>query len=61
MSPEFENLYSKTGRPSIAPEKLLRTLLFQVRYTVRSERLLMEQRDYNRLFRWFVRVEINPF
>ncbi len=47
-------LYSSTGRPSIAPEKLLRTLLLQVLYTVRSERLLLEQLDYNLLFRWFV-------
>ena len=54
MSARFERLYSKTGRPSIAPEKLLRTLLLQVLYTVRSERLLMEQLDYNLLFRWFV-------
>ena len=51
LSPLFETLYSKTGRPSIAPEKLLRTLLLQVLYSVRSERLLMEQLDYNLLFR----------
>jgi transposase len=50
LSPLFESLYAKTGRPSIAPEKLLRTLLLQVLYTVRSERLLMEQLDYNLLF-----------
>jgi transposase len=53
MSPKFQSLYSKTGRPSIAPEKLLRTLLLQVLYMIRSERLLMEQLDYNLLFRWF--------
>lgn len=54
LSPEFERLYSRTGRPSIAPEKLLRALLLQALYTVRSERLLMEQLNYNLLFRWFV-------
>ncbi|MBI3448187.1 MAG: IS5 family transposase [Acidobacteria bacterium] len=54
LSPHFERLYSSTGRPSIPPEKLLRALLLQVLYTVRSERLLMEQLDYNLLFRWFV-------
>ena len=50
----FDALYSKTGRPSIPPEQLLRALLLQVLYTIRSERLLMEQLDYNLLFRWFV-------
>ena len=54
MSPLFEELYSHTGRPSIPPEKLLRALLLQVLYTIRSERMLMEQLDYNLLFRWFV-------
>jgi transposase len=54
LSPRFEGLYAKTGRPSIAPERLLRALLLQVLYTVRSERQLMEQLDYNLLFRWFV-------
>jgi len=54
LSPHFERLYSSTGRPSIPPEKLLRALLLQVLYTIRSERLLMEQLDYNLLFRWFV-------
>lgn len=54
LSPRFEELYSRLGRPSIAPEKLLRALLLQVLYTIRSERLLMEQLDYNLLFRWFV-------
>ena len=47
-------MYSHYGRPSIAPEKLLRALLLQVLYSVRSERLLMEQMGYNLLFRWFV-------
>jgi transposase len=59
LSPQFDGLYSRVGRPSIAPEKLLRTLLLQVLYTVRSERLLMEQLDYNLLFRWFVGLEMD--
>jgi transposase len=54
LSPQFGRLYAKVGRPSIAPERLLRALLLQVLYSVRSERLLMEQLDYNLLFRWFV-------
>jgi transposase len=54
VSPLFEGLYSRIGRPSIPPEKLLRALLLQVLYTIRSERLLMEQLDYNLLLRWFV-------
>ena len=54
MSPRFAKLYADTGRPSIPPERLLRALLLQILYTVRSERLLMEQLDYNLLFRWFV-------
>jgi transposase len=54
MSPRFAKLYSDVGRPSIAPERLLRALLLQIFYSVRSERLLMEQLDYNLLFRWFV-------
>ena len=54
LSPRFDQLYSKVGRPSIPPEHLLRALLLQVLYSVRSERLLMEQLDYNLLFRWFV-------
>jgi transposase len=54
LSPQFDRSYSHTGRPSIAPEQLLRALLLQVLYTVRSERLLMEQLDYNLFFRWFV-------
>ena len=48
-----------SGRPSIAPEKLLRALLLQMLYTVRSERLLMEQLDYNFLFRWFVGLSLD--
>lgn len=54
LSREFDRMYSDMGRPSIAPEKLLRALLLQILYTVRSERMLMEQLDYNLLFRWFV-------
>jgi transposase len=59
LGPRFEALYASNGRPSIAPEKLLRALLLQVLYTVRSERLLMEQLDYNFLFRWFVGLRID--
>jgi len=59
LSPLFESLYSRFGRPSIAPEKLLRALLVQVLYTVRSERMLMEQLDYNLLFRWFVGLSMD--
>jgi transposase len=54
MSREFDRLYAKVGRPSIPPERLLRAQLLQVFYSIRSERLLMEQLDYNILFRWFV-------
>jgi transposase len=54
LSPAFDQLYAQIGRPSIAPEKLLRALLLQALYSVRSERQLMEQLDYNLLFRWFV-------
>ena len=59
MSKEFDRLYSEVGRPSIPPERLLRALLLQVFYSIRSERLLMEQLDYNLLFRWFVGLEID--
>src|SRR5262245_3766811 len=59
LSPEFDALYSRLGRPSIPPEKLLRALLLQALYTVRSERMLMEQLDYNLLFRWFVGLNID--
>ena len=54
----FEALYARRGRPSIPPERLLRALLLQVLYSIRSERQLMEQLDYNLLFRWF--VGLNP-
>ena len=59
LSPTLEKLYAKTGRPSIAPEKLLRALLLQVRYSLRSERLLMEELQYNLLFRWFVGLDLD--
>ena len=59
LSPDFERLYSRTGRPSIAPEKLLRALLLQAFCTIRSERQLMEQLDYNLLFRWFVGLSMD--
>lgn len=54
LSPRFGTLYVQFGRPSIPPEKLLRALLLQALYTIRSERQLIEQIDYNLLFRWFV-------
>jgi transposase len=59
LSPRFARMYSKSGRPSIAPEKLLRALLLQVLYTIRSERQLMEQLDYNILYRWFVGLDMD--
>ena len=59
LSPRFEALYAERGRPSIPPEQLLRALLLQVLYTVRSERQLMEQLDYNLLFRWFVGLALD--
>lgn len=59
MSAEIAPLYADTGRPSIAPEKLFRALLLQILYSVRSERLLVEQLDYNLLFRWFVGLSID--
>ena len=59
MSPQFQKLYSDVGRPSIAPERLLRSLLLQVFYSVRSEPMLIEQLQYNLLFRWFVGMEMD--
>jgi transposase len=59
MSREFAGLYATVGRPSIPPERLLRAQLLQIFYSIRSERLLMEQLDYNLLFRWFVGMEID--
>jgi len=59
LSPRFDRLYSTTGRPSISPEKLLRALLLQMLYSIRSERLLMEELDYNILYRWFVGLSLD--
>src|SRR3954449_10297941 len=59
MSERFDAMYAKTGRPSIAPEKLLRAQLIQMLYSVRSERLLMEEIDYSLLFRWFVGMNLD--
>lgn len=59
LSPRFDELYSVLGRPSIPPEQLLRALLLQTLYTVRSERLLMEEIDYSILFRWFVGLSLD--
>jgi transposase len=59
LSPEFDKMYSKVGRPSIPPEHLLRALLLQMLYSVRSERLLMEELDYNILYRWFVGLRLD--
>jgi transposase len=59
LSGRFEKLYADTGRPSIPPEQLLGSLLVQILYTIRSERLLMEQLEYNLLFRWFVGLSMD--
>jgi transposase len=59
LSPQFHKMYSKVGRPSIPPEQLLRAQLLQMLYSVRSERLLMEEMDYNILFRWFVGLNLD--
>src|SRR5207248_10864552 len=59
LSPLFARMYSVTGRPSIPPEKLLRALLIQMLYSIRSERLLMEEIDYSVLFRWFVGMNLD--
>src|SRR5438309_1447594 len=59
MSARFDEMYAKTGRPSIPPEKLLRAQLIQMLYSVRSERLLMEEIDYSMLFRWFVGMNLD--
>jgi transposase len=59
LSPDFDRLYARLGRPSVPPERLLRALLLQAFYSVRSERQLMEQLDYNLLFRWFVGLGID--
>lgn len=59
LSPVFDEMYVGFGRPSIAPERLLRALLLQILYSVRSERMLMEQMEYNLLFRWFVGLNMD--
>lgn len=59
LEPQFERMYSRIGRPSIPPEQMLRALLLQMLYTVRSERMLVEQMEYNLLFRWFVGLSMN--
>ena len=59
LSSEFETLYARFGRPSIPPERLLRALLLQAFYSVRSEKQLMEQLNYNLLFRWFVGLSLD--
>ena len=59
LSPRFDRLYSTTGRPSIPPEKLLRALLLQMLYSIRSERLLVEELDYSVLYRWFVGLSVD--
>ncbi len=59
ISREFDRLYAPVGRPSIPPERLLRARLLQIFYSIRSERLLMEQLDYNLLFRWFVGMDMH--
>ena len=59
LSPRFDRMYSTTGRPSIPPEQLLRALLLQMLYSIRSERLLMEELDYSLLYRWFVGLSLD--
>ena len=59
LSPQFDRMYAREGRPSIAPEKLLRAQLLQMLYSIRSERLLMEEIDYSMLFRWFVGLNLD--
>jgi len=59
LAPLFREMYSHTGRPSIPPEQLLRALLLQILYSIRSERMLVEQLDYNLLFRWFVGLSMD--
>src|SRR3954465_10421892 len=59
LSGKFDSMYASAGRPSIAPEKLLRALLLQMLYSIRSERLLMEELDYSVLYRWFVGLSLD--
>jgi len=59
LSPQFDRMYARDGRPSIAPEKLLRALVIQMLYSIRSERLLMEEIDYSILYRWFIGLNLD--
>jgi transposase len=59
LSRRLDSMYAKVGRPSIPPEQLLRAQLLQMLYSIRSERLLMEQIDYNMLFRWFIGLNLD--
>ncbi len=59
MSQQLSEIYASNGRPSIPPEQLLRAMLLQVFYSIRSERLLVEQLDYNILFRWFTGLSMD--
>lgn len=59
MAKDFDGMYARTGRPSVPPERLLRAVLIQIFYSVRSERMLMEQMNYNLLFRWFIGLELD--
>jgi transposase len=59
LSRRFDAMYAKVGRPSIPPEQLLRAQLLQMLYSIRSERLLMEEIDYSMLFRWFVGLNLD--
>ena len=59
ISRDFDRVYAEGGRESVAPERLVRALVLQVLYSIRSERLLCEQLDYNLLFRWFVGLSMD--
>src|SRR6266700_932970 len=59
LSPQFDAMYARVGRPSIPPEQLLRAQLLQMLYSIRSERLLMEEIDYSMLFRWFIGLNLD--
>ena len=59
MAKDFDGMYARSGRPSVPPERLLRAVLLQIFYSIRSERMLMEQMNYNLLFRWFVGLEMD--
>src|SRR6267154_2198647 len=59
LSPQFHKMYARVGRPSIPPEQLLRAQLLQMLYSIRSERLLMEEIDYSMLFRWFIGLNLD--